>query len=314
MLALARALMARPRLLLLDEPSLGLAPMVVRRSSDRARAQRARGPCGARRRARRTPGPRRRGSGVRARGRDGSRWTGRAPSSATTSTSAGAISATDETTWPTSCNRSYPDSRRGDLRLARARPRADPSRDRRHQLRPGRDGDLLDLHRLVADREPRLAVLAGVRGHADALVPRRRRAPPDDHPARGGRLRAAGRDRHDRPAARAERPDDVDLVGRGPRGGEPVPHATRWTSAASRCRCRTSARSSSRSAPWACSGCSSSSPSWGCDARRGHQSGRGAPRRRPRDVDARDRLGPGRGPRRGRRTARRRRRCSSTLR
>ena len=43
MLAIARALMSRPRLLMLDEPSLGLAPMAIARVYDRLAAIRSRG-------------------------------------------------------------------------------------------------------------------------------------------------------------------------------------------------------------------------------------------------------------------------------
>ena len=42
MLAIARALMGRPRLLLLDEPSLGLAPLIVKQIFDTVRELNAR--------------------------------------------------------------------------------------------------------------------------------------------------------------------------------------------------------------------------------------------------------------------------------
>ena len=70
MLALARAMMARPRLLLLDEPSLGLAPLVTRELFAQLGDLNQRGgTVHPRRRAERQPGPGHRPLGLRAGGR-----------------------------------------------------------------------------------------------------------------------------------------------------------------------------------------------------------------------------------------------------
>ena len=70
MLAIARAMMGRPRLLLLDEPSLGLAPLVTRELFDRLGELQPRGrPDDPGRRAERQPRPRHRPPRLRARDR-----------------------------------------------------------------------------------------------------------------------------------------------------------------------------------------------------------------------------------------------------
>ena len=67
MCAIGRALMARPRLLMLDEPSMGLAPIFVERIFDIDRRDQPAGDVDPARRAERPDGARRREPRLRAR-------------------------------------------------------------------------------------------------------------------------------------------------------------------------------------------------------------------------------------------------------
>ena len=139
----------------------------------RARAEREGGAHGARRRAGRAHRARRASTRVRARGRDAWPSRGRAPSCARTSPSGGATSGTDGRLPAAGRRRG---SRRAAIYgVARARARPHPPRDGGHQLRAGRDGDVLDVHRLDADDEPRLAYWPAFAVDARRLVRRRRR-------------------------------------------------------------------------------------------------------------------------------------------
>ena len=207
MLAVARALMARPRLLMLDEPSLGLAPMIVREIFRIVRELNERDGLTvlvveqdariALDRPRRPPTCSRSG---------GSRSRGRASSCARTSRSAGATSGTRRT-WPTSCSRwsrgSPPASIYASLALALVLIH------RATGVINFAQGEMATFSTYIAwtltanhgwNYWPAFAftlLLSFVGGVAH---------PPGRDPAEREGLGAARRDRHDRPAARDQRP------------------------------------------------------------------------------------------------------------
>ena len=170
MLALARAFMARPRLILVDEPSLGLAPMVVQQLFDVLRAWIDE-------------------HGMSALVVEQNANVALAHSERGYVLEVGRVAVEDrrraarQRVRPkvvpglrvaTSSNRSSGNRLGRGVRATRARARPDLPLDRRRQLRARRDGDVLDVHLLGAPR-PRRAVLGRLLPHARDLFRRRRR-------------------------------------------------------------------------------------------------------------------------------------------
>ena len=275
----ARALMARPRLLMLDEPSLGLAPMIVREIFRIVRElnekegltvlvveQNARI-------ALQTRVERVRPRGRAGRGRGLER---RAPRERVRPTELPRLLMADFLAA----------GRRG-ARVRRRSTRRSRSRSSSSTARPGvinfAQGEMATFSTYIAwtlttnhgwSYWPAFVVtLLASRSPAASAIHQ------GDHPADREGLRAARRDRHDRPAARAQRPRDAGSGRRrGARHAEPVPdphdrHRRRRDLDPGHRHDRRRAR-----APWSCSGRSSSSRSSGsrCARRRSTRRRRGS--------------------------------------
>ena len=220
MLALARALVSRPRLLLLDEPSLGLAPIVVGEFFRVVRTLNQE-----------------EGMTVLVVEQNAKVVLASTQYGYVLEVGRVALHGTSEElrdtracaprTWATDGELLPVRRRSGSPTEVSTRPsrshRADPPRDRDRQLRPGRDGHVRHLHRLVFDLLGRDHLLALVRADARACVRRRDARVPGDHPALRASVRADCGDGHDRPARDPERRRRLDLVATAEVLREPVP-------------------------------------------------------------------------------------------